>query len=90
MTKRPAARRRRIHEWHYEQGFQDYFASVLAGQELLPQEPFNGSLEGQEAAVDWAVQWAHEGGELLTESYVNLIPTPQGGSHVSGLRARLA
>ena len=77
------------HEWHYEQGFQDYFASVLAGQELLPQEPFSGSLEGQEAAVDWAVQWAHEGGELLTESYVNLIPTPQGGSHVSGLRAGL-
>jgi len=39
--------------------------------------------------VDWAVQWLPEGGEPTTESYVNLIPTAQGGTHVNGLRTGL-
>lgn len=46
-------------------------------------------MKGETEAVDWAVLWLPEGGELITESYVNLIPTPQGGTHVNGLRSGL-
>jgi topoisomerase-4 subunit B len=73
-------------EWCYEEGLRDYLSVELAGYELLPAEPFDGSLAGNEEAVDWAVQWLPEGGDLITESYVNLIPTIQGGTHVNGLR----
>jgi topoisomerase-4 subunit B len=56
---------------------------------VLPAEPFIGAVAANEEAVDWAVQWLPEGGELVTESYVNLIPTAQGGTHVNGLRSGL-
>ncbi len=49
-------------------------------------KPFIGNFAGDTEAVDWALLWLPEGGELLTESYVNLIPTMQGGTHVNGLR----
>ena len=77
------------YEWHYEHGLEDYLGAELEGLELLPSEPFTGSMEGESEAVDWAVQWQTEGGELIAESYVNLIPTAQGGTHVNGLRAGL-
>ncbi|HAS29021.1 MAG TPA: DNA topoisomerase IV subunit B, partial [Alcanivorax sp.] len=51
--------------------------------------PFEGAMNGDTEAVDWAVLWLPEGGELVTESYVNLIPTTQGGTHVNGLRTGL-
>ena len=76
-------------EWYYEDGLKDYLAAACAGWELLPAEPFDGNFTGTTEAVDWAVLWLPEGGELLTESYVNLIPTPQGGTHVNGLRTGL-
>ena len=76
-------------EWRYQDGLADYFAAELGEASLLPKSPFLGSMEGQEEAVDWAVQWLPEGGELIAESYVNLVPTPQGGTHVNGLRAGL-
>ncbi len=76
-------------EWHYEDGLKDYLSGALAGFELLPQELFVGSMKGQHEAADWAVVWLPEGGELITESYVNLIPTAQGGTHVNGLRTGL-
>lgn len=76
-------------EWFYEDGLKDYLASSCVGWELLPAEPFVGSFTGTTEAVDWAVLWLPEGGELLAESYVNLIPTPQGGTHVNGLRTGL-
>lgn len=57
--------------------------------ETLPTEPFTGQLQGDENAVEWAVQWLADGGEVTAESYVNLIPTPQGGTHVNGLRTGL-
>ena len=76
-------------EWYYEDGLKDYLAAACAGWELLPAEPFVGNFTGTTEAVDWAVLWLPEGGELLTESYVNLIPTPQGGTHVNGLRTGL-
>ncbi|GMU46406.1 MAG: DNA topoisomerase (ATP-hydrolyzing) [Porticoccaceae bacterium] len=78
--------------WHYRDGLGDYLLSVTrssAGAAPLPAQPFTGSFAAAQAAVDWAVQWLPEGGELLQESYVNLIPTAQGGTHVNGFRTGL-
>jgi topoisomerase-4 subunit B len=79
----------RTTEWCYEAGLQDYLSAELAGFELLPADPFTGALAGQNEAVDWAVQWLPEGGQPVTESYVNLIPTGLGGTHVNGFRTGL-
>ncbi|MDG2090779.1 MAG: DNA topoisomerase IV subunit B [Gammaproteobacteria bacterium] len=76
-------------EWYFEDGLTDYLIQATTGFETLPKKPFTGSLEGNDEAVDWAVQWLPEGGELVTESYVNLIPTAQGGTHVNGFRTGL-
>ena len=76
-------------EWHYEDGLTDYLVSAIGGHTAVPGEPFTGRFSGRAEAVDWAVQWLPEGGELITESYVNLIPTAQGGTHVNGLRTGL-
>jgi len=73
--------------WCYEDGLQDYLTQATQGFETIPKEPFTGSLSGDEEAAEWAVQWLPEGGELITESYVNLIPTAQGGTHVNGFRS---
>ena len=73
-------------EWFYEDGLADYLTESLTGFEMLPQKPFFNSLKGEHEAVDWAVIWLPQGGESITESYVNLIPTSQGGTHVNGLR----
>ncbi|PCJ37335.1 MAG: DNA topoisomerase IV subunit B [Moraxellaceae bacterium] len=77
------------HEWCYENGLQDYLKEANRGWTLLPEEPFIGSMAAETEAVDWAVQWLPEGGELVTEGYVNLIPTIQGGTHVNGFRTGL-
>lgn len=76
-------------EWYYQDGLADYLVSALQGWEVLPATPFVGSFASANEAADWAVQWLPEGGELVQESYVNLIPTPQGGTHVNGLRSGL-
>ena len=76
-------------EWFYEHGLQDYLGTELGDIEVLPETPFTGAVVGTEEAVDWAVQWQTEAGELVAESYVNLIPTTQGGTHVNGFRAGL-
>ncbi|WIO74475.1 DNA topoisomerase IV subunit B [Porticoccaceae bacterium LTM1] len=78
-----------LEEWCYEDGLNDYLTSATQGWEVLPAEPFLGTFSAQTEAVDWAVQWLPEGGELTQESYVNLIPTAQGGTHVNGLRTGL-
>ncbi|MBY6064670.1 DNA topoisomerase IV subunit B [Pseudidiomarina sediminum] len=75
--------------WQYEDGLRDYLVEAVEELPTLPEEPFIGSFSGKEEAVDWAVTWLPEGGEGVTESYVNLIPTPQGGTHVNGLRQGL-
>ena len=76
-------------EWHYEGGLGDYLGGALAGAEILPDPPFIGVMEAQTEAVDWALAWLPDGGEPLAESYVNLVPTVQGGTHVNGLRSGL-
>ncbi len=76
-------------EWFYEDGLRDYLLETTRGEVLLPAEPFVGSLAAETEAVDWAVIWLPEGGEVIGESYVNLIPTVQGGTHTNGLRTGL-
>ena len=76
-------------EWCFEDGLIDYLTQATEDYETLPKEPFFGSVQGNDEAVDWAIQWLPEGGEIAGESYVNLIPTPMGGTHVSGLRTGL-
>jgi len=74
-------------EWQYEDGLKEYLLSTLEGAELVPAEPIICSHKNEEGEVDWAAAWVADGGECITESYVNLIPTVQGGTHVSGLRS---
>lgn len=76
-------------EWCYQEGLSTYLAEALTGKTLLPEELFVGEASGESERVDWAVTWLPEGGETLAESYVNLIPTAQGGTHVNGFRTGL-
>ena len=76
-------------EWYYEDGLRDYLLDELAGSATVPEEPFLGAMSGNDEAAEWALAWLPEGGEAVAESYVNLIPTAQGGTHVNGLRTGL-
>ena len=76
-------------EWQYSGGLEQYLAEELGDVEVLPAEPFGGSMSGNREEVDWSVGWLTDGAQTVTESYVNLVPTPQGGTHVNGFRAGL-
>ncbi|GAA6167968.1 DNA topoisomerase IV subunit B [Sessilibacter corallicola] len=78
-----------VDEWYFEDGLKDYLLAATQGWPSVPETPFVGSFAGETEGADWAVQWLVEGGELTQESYVNLIPTAQGGTHVNGLRTGL-
>ena len=84
-----SAEKSQSEQWCFEDGLTDYLTQATSEFETLPLEPFVGSVQGNEEAVDWAIQWLPEGGDLTGESYVNLIPTTLGGTHVSGLRTGL-
>ena len=75
--------------WCYQDGLSDYLTEAVNGFETLPEKTFVGEFKGSTEAVSWALLWLPEGGELIAESYVNLIPTVQGGTHVNGLRQGL-
>ena len=74
------------HEWCYTGGLEEYLLEAMGKGEKVPAEPFSGSMQGNNEAVDWAFSWNVDGGQDVAESYVNLIPTAQGGTHVNGLR----
>ncbi len=77
-------------EWQYQDGLRDYLLQSCKDLITLPEdEPFVGQFAGNHEAADWAVIWLPEGGDIVNESYVNLIPTAQGGTHVNGLRQGL-
>ncbi len=76
-------------EWFYEDGLKAYLMSELAGVTTVPAEPFMGHFKGADHEVDWAVVWLADDDEIIGESYVNLIPTTQGGTHVNGFRTGL-
>lgn len=74
--------------WQYDNGLVGYLQDSM-GEECVPEEPFYHSTNGQDETVEWALQWNLGDGDVVTESYVNLIPTPLGGTHVNGLRSGL-
>ncbi len=75
--------------WHYEGGLEEYLMEAVGGAKTLPEKPFSGSSKTDHAAADWAVVWLADDSAVVNESYVNLIPTAQGGTHVNGLRTGL-
>ncbi|OBX09272.1 DNA topoisomerase IV subunit B [Gallibacterium salpingitidis] len=75
--------------WCYQDGLSDYLLEAVDGVETVPEKPFIGEFKGATEAVSWALFWLPEGGNIVGESYVNLIPTPLGGTHVNGLRQGL-
>lgn len=76
-------------EWYYEDGLTNYLVETIGNAERIPEGPFIGSFASANEAVDWAAIWLPDSGEVLSESYVNLIPTVQGGTHVNGFRLGL-
>ena len=75
-----------VHEWQYQDGLRDYLHDTVKQWPCLPETPFVGNFSSHSEAAEWALVWQPEGGDSLNESYVNLIPTAQGGTHVNGLR----
>ncbi len=78
------------YEWCYQNGLEEYLLDRIGDIDFFPEQPFMGDVTGKHEAVEWGVVWALENpAEILNESYVNLVPTAQGGTHVNGLRAGL-
>ena len=75
--------------WQFADGLTEYLLDATRGWDRVPEVPFTGAFSAETEAADWAVLWLPDAGELVTESYVNLIPTAQGGTHVNGLRSGL-
>ena len=75
-------------KWHYIDGLQEYYIESIGGAEILPEAGYRSSQTVDGEIIDWIFSWKPDG-EALTESYVNLIPTAQGGTHVNGLRTGL-
>ena len=75
--------------WQFTDGVVEYLSEQLDGLETLPPEPFYyhyDAKKGERAGITFALSWLPDGGTPIQESYVNLIPTAQGGTHVNGLR----
>ena len=75
------------HEWEYRAGVGQYLAESTGDAGTVPAQPFTGEARGEKEEAEWAIFWVTGEAAPLAESYVNLIPTPQGGTHVSGLRS---
>lgn len=75
--------------WYYEDGLKAYLMGALGDHERLPEDGFQGKEGNEDEEVEWIVAWVKDATEVITESYVNLIPTSQGGTHVNGLRIGL-
>lgn len=74
------------HNWCYDHGIVDYLRQSLT-DEYYPEEPFTGSFFSDEGTAEWALAWSLAPNSGITESYVNLIPTLNGGTHVNGFRS---
>ena len=75
--------------WCFLEGLAAYLVNSNKGGELIPTEPFEGEHMTEEGGMPWAIQWVQGIENPISDSYVNLIPTPQGGTHVNGLRSGL-
>lgn len=77
-------------QWFYENGLEDYLLDRIGDTEFYPDPPFMAQFASKTEAVEWVILWTPESlPESVAESYVNLVPTAQGGTHVNGLRAGL-
>jgi len=76
-------------EWCYQEGLQQYLLDHVEMLEHIPNDPFMGDMKGEKEGVTWVVLWLPTNNPPITESYVNLVPTIQGGTHVSGFRTGL-
>ena len=76
--------------FHFEEGLKDYLAETLSAATLVHPDIFSGSAGkiGAHGGTQWAVAWAADADGFLN-SYCNTIPTPDGGTHESGLRSAL-
>jgi topoisomerase-4 subunit B len=72
-------------EWFYTGDLGEYLMEELGSTERLPAEPITWAAMAEPDAVGWALLWSSNI-RRLAESYVNLIPTAEGGTHVNGLR----
>ena len=77
------------HEWCFSNGMVDYLKAQVSNIDVIPIELFSGEFVGNEEVVSWALTWSKDESANVKESYVNLIPTPLGGTHVNGLRQGL-
>lgn len=78
--------------WCYADGLAEYLDEAIGAADRVPPSAFVGHFASEREGVDWAVAWVVDedaDAALVTESYVNLVPTPQGGTHVNGLRTGL-
>ncbi|MFB2539600.1 MULTISPECIES: DNA topoisomerase IV subunit B [unclassified Acinetobacter] len=75
--------------WQFENGLVDYLKEAVNDREILPEVPFFAQGQIDKSQAEFALCWNVDGGEQIQESYVNLIPTAQGGTHVNGLRTGL-
>lgn len=80
---------KQVDRWCYEDGLNGYLSTMMTDAPCVPSSPFTGHFEDDEQEVDWALMWLLEPDDIIAESYVNLIPTAQGGTHVNGLRTGL-
>ena len=77
-------------EWFFTGDLGAYLSDELGKTERLPAEPIIGKREQDQDTVEYALVWAPGSEVVIAESYVNLIPTPEGGTHVNGLRSGTA
>jgi topoisomerase-4 subunit B len=75
--------------WLFKDGIKDYLQASLDGLECVPSIPFVTSFETKEEQLDCALTWTENTSNITAESFVNLIPTIGGGTHVNGLRSGL-
>lgn len=80
----------RSDEWYFEDGLFEYLTANMVADLALPNPPVTGSFKSEDGEVEWGLYWSIESAELLRESYVNLIPTVNGGTHLSGMKQGLA
>jgi topoisomerase-4 subunit B len=75
---------------HFAAGLQDFLAAELSGRATITPSPFAGQVELPEGRgrVEWAVHWPVDEEGFLS-SYCNTVPTPEGGTHETGLRVAL-
>ena len=76
-------------KWMYQEGLKDYLAMALDGLDNLPEKPFVVDFTSDEQQLNCSLAWTQYNTNVVAESYVNLIPTINGGTHVNGLRSGL-